>query len=90
MGRGKISGLATVPWWAWTGGLYGALLVTMIIVGLPRIGALGVIVCTIFGQVLCSIVIDHFGWFGVPRIPVTIWRMGGTILVLVGVLLTRR
>ncbi len=49
-GRGKLTELGPLPWWAWTGGLFGAFYVTLAVVGVPRVGAAVVVSCAVFGR----------------------------------------
>jgi len=89
-GRGKLTGLSTLPWWAWTGGLFGAFYVTLAVIGVPRVGAAVVICCAVFGQLLAALVMDSFGWLGVPRVALNPSRIVGALLLLAGVLLIQR
>ncbi len=86
-GRGRLTDLGPLPWWAWTGGLFGAAYVTLAVIGVPRVGSAVVICCAVFGQLLAALVIDSFGWLGVPRSPLTAGRILGAVLLFVGVLL---
>ena len=88
-GRGKLSDLGTVPWWAWTGGLFGAFFVTLSVVAMRVVGAASVIVCAVLGQVVMGLVLDGMGWLGVPRSPVGLPRILGALLVAGGVLLVQ-
>lgn len=85
MGRGRAP--VGLPWWAWVGGLLGAFYVTAVVVAVPRIGAALMIACTILGQLAAALALDHFGWLGVPRVPINPWRVLGAALLLTGVLL---
>jgi len=87
-GRGHAPG--ATPWWYWVGGLCGALVVTSAIIGIPRIGAGGVVIFTMLGQLTASIVLDHFGWLGVPRFPASPIRLAGVALVFLGAVLAMR
>ncbi|BDI28988.1 hypothetical protein CCAX7_10390 [Capsulimonas corticalis] len=89
-GRPRLAGLAEAPWWAYLGGLCGALIVSAAVIALPRIGAGSVVVISIFGQLVCAMILDHFGLLGIPRFPLTATRLLGVILVFVGVILTQR
>ena len=89
-GRAKLTGLSSTPWWAWIGGGCGALVVTMAIIGLPRIGAGALVAATVFGQLIASLLLDHFGWLGVPRVPINTPRLLGAMLLFAGVLLMQR
>jgi len=42
-------------------------------------------VLLIFGQIVASALIDHFGWFGVTRSPLTLQKIGSLLLILTGV-----
>ncbi|HEY4439179.1 MAG TPA: DMT family transporter [Candidatus Elarobacter sp.] len=78
------------PWWVWTGGLWGAIYVVIIILLLHRVGAAVVIASFVLGQMVTSLVVDHFGLFGVPRHPVDAARIAGAALLVAGVTLIRR
>jgi transporter family-2 protein len=89
LGRGSISGATTAPWWGWMGGILSALAVVVSIIALPRAGAGAVMAATVFGQLTTAMVLDHFGWLDVPRIPISVGRVIGVVLLLVGALLMR-
>jgi transporter family-2 protein len=75
------------PWWAWCGGLMGAFYVASTIVLLPRLGALALVGLVVGGQVLASLCIDHFGLLGVEQHPMSLMRVAGAALLIVGVAL---
>lgn len=79
-----------MPWYVWVGGLYGAIFVVSAAWGVPRLGVATTITLMVAGQLLLSLVLDHFGIMGVPRHPVNPGRAVGVALVLVGVLMVRR
>jgi transporter family-2 protein len=76
-----------LPWWL--GGLFGAAYLAIAIVLLPRIGAAALVTVVIAGQLLCSMLCDHFGWFGVPIHPLDARRIAGALLLVFGVALIR-
>ena len=86
-GRGRLTGLGSLPWWAWIGGLFGAFYVTLAVIGVPKVGPAVVVACAVFGQLTAALVLDSFGWLGVPRTPLNIWRVVGAVLLFAGVLL---
>ena len=57
---------------------------------MPRIGVLNVLAAAVVGQLLVSILIDHFGWFGVPVQPVSIARLAGAVSLVAGLFLIQR
>ena len=61
--RGVISTgrLGSVPWWGWLGGAVGAGYVASAVAAAPRLEALNLFAAVIFGQILCSVVLDHYG-----------------------------
>lgn len=91
MGQGKLSDLGKTHWWVWVGGgLLGAFAVTVGLIGIPKVSAGIVIAATVFGQLISAVVIDHFGWLGVPRVPLNPWRVAGTLGLFVSVLLMQK
>jgi transporter family-2 protein len=82
--------LLTAPWWIWTGGLLGAFYVLVSIIVIPRLGAATTVACVLAGQVVASIVIDHFGLLQVTVNHVTIPRLIGALLIIVGVILVQK
>jgi transporter family-2 protein len=90
LGRGRIEGLAEAPWWAWLGGLFGATYITTTVIAVPRIGTALVFAAVIAGQLIGALLIDSFGWLGVPRQPLSFSRALGVILLVSGVLLIQR
>jgi transporter family-2 protein len=81
--------LARVPWWMWTGGLFGAVFILMTVIVTPRVGAALMLASTIVGQLGAALVIDHYGWFGADVIPVSLTRVLGVALLALGVILIR-
>jgi transporter family-2 protein len=89
LGRGA-SMVAAVhePPWLWLGGLFGATIVVAIAYAPPRIGTFATVALLIAGQLVAGALIDAFGWLGSPRIPVTLARVAGLVLVTAGAALT--
>lgn len=82
--------LSAAPWWAWLGGLFGALYVASSTVLGPRLGAAMLTALVVAGQMLSALVIDHYGLVGFPEHPVSAWRLVGAVLIVVGVVLLTR
>jgi bacterial/archaeal transporter family-2 protein len=66
------------------GGLIGALYVGSIVFTVRELGAGGLTAATISGQLALAVVIDHFGWLGVTRSPVTAGKVLGIALLGLG------
>jgi len=82
--------IARIPWWAWSGGLFGAIFIMLAIFLLPKLGAATFIALLIAGQMLASVAFDHFGWLGLAQRPVDLPRVIGVLLLVGGVVLIRR
>ncbi|MBA3048586.1 MAG: DMT family transporter [Alphaproteobacteria bacterium] len=79
-----------LPWYAWVGGLYGAIFVVAAAWGVPRLGVATTITLMVAGQLLLSVGLDHFGAMGVPKQTISWGRAAGVLMVLGGVLMVRR
>jgi bacterial/archaeal transporter family-2 protein len=79
--------LVAAPWWAWLGGLLGAFYVVATIIVGPRLGAAALLALIVLGQLVTSLLVDHFGWLGFPHHAVTPLRLLGAALLFGGVLL---
>jgi bacterial/archaeal transporter family-2 protein len=81
-GKGQVLNMFSVPKWNLVGGFLGAIFVFAIIICVPKLGVATTIFATIIGQVVISMVIDHFGFFGINRIAINPYRLLGVVLML--------
>ena len=81
---------ATVPLWAWFGGLLGAFYVATSTVVASQLGTTSLLALALLGQLATALVIDHFGWLGLPEHPITLIRLAGVGLLGAGVWLITR
>ncbi len=86
----NLANSANAPWIAWLGGILGAFFVASAVILVPKIGVALTFSLIIAGQMLITLVIDHFGWLGVPERPVSVLRVVGAAMITVGVVLIRR
>jgi bacterial/archaeal transporter family-2 protein len=89
-GLGGIGHLTRAPWWALTGGLLGAVYVTIALLAVRTLGASGIAAAVIAGQLAVSVAIDRFGLLGIHRQPIEAHRIVGLVLLVVGVALVVR
>ena len=83
-----FSEAARSPWWLWTGGLMGVVVVFSITFSAPRIGAAATIGILIAGQLAMGVAIDRFGLFGLERVTLTWPRALGVALLAIGAALS--
>ena len=88
--RPDLSATRALPAYAWFGGLYGAIFVVAAAWAVPRLGVAMTIMLMVAGQLMLSLILDHFGALGVPQNPISLTRIAGVALVLGGVLLVRK
>ncbi len=79
-----------VPWYALVSGVLGVILYLTFSHTLPRIGATGAIALLIMAQLSLTVVIDHFGWFGVLQRSIDLTKLVGAGLLLAGAYLLVR
>jgi bacterial/archaeal transporter family-2 protein len=84
---GAFGDLGDAEPWHLVGGLASALYITSGILLFPRLGAILTVGLWIAGQVLASLVLDGFGWIGVPHEPLGPPEIAGALAVLLGVAL---
>ena len=87
IGKGSVSGVTRVPLWQLVGGLLGAVMVTSLVVAVPKIGLTAAMVASLTGQLATAMVIDRFGLFGVPVRELEWNRVAGVLLLVAAVLL---
>jgi len=79
--------LSTAPWWSWFAGIVAVVTITIAIHLFKEIGPLQAVIIPMFSQLLFSLLIDHFGWFGANVIPLDGKRIIGSLLLIAGVTL---
>lgn len=82
--------LRTAPWWAWAGGLMGAIVVTLAAWAVPKIGVATYVSAFIAGQLAAAVAYDHFGILGQQVREASPLRLIGVALLAAGVYLIRR
>jgi len=82
--------LSELPAWSWSGGVLGAFYVTVMVAFAPRLGAATLLALIVAGQMLASVLLDHFGALGFPRQSISLPRLLGVVLLFLGVLLVRK
>jgi transporter family-2 protein len=84
---GSISNLDGASWYKWTGGILGALFVTMVIIIAPRIGSANMVALIVAGQIVSALFFDHFGMLGFAQHSINWGRIIGSVMLIGGVFL---
>ncbi|TGE32329.1 DMT family transporter [Desulfosporosinus sp. Sb-LF] len=66
-----------VPWYLYLGGVLSVIIVGLVALSIPKIGVCNATTAIIIGQVSTAVLIDHFGCFGVSRMPWNPWQIVG-------------
>ena len=87
----SVAFISKAPLWMWAGGAFGVCFISLALVLLPKLGASGFMALALAGQVVASLVLDHFGWFGLvqrqvslPRVLCALLLIGGVVLIQFG------
>ncbi|AFY46242.1 hypothetical protein Nos7524_0322 [Nostoc sp. PCC 7524] len=85
----KLDLLSVTPWWAFLGGLLGAIFVTLSTLIIPKLGLTTTTLVVVFSQMLMSLIIDQLGWFGAIKYPITIPKALGIATLIVAIIITQ-
>ena len=79
--------MTAAPWTAWLGGALGAAYAVTVVVLARELGAVTLTALVVTGQLLCSVVLDHFGVLGFEVHVASAGRLLGCGLLLTGIAL---
>ena len=80
-----VSVIKNVPAWLYlSGGIIGALSVTILILITPKLGVSLAIAIMIAAQIIAALIFDHFGVFGLEVKPINIAKIIGVSFLMVG------
>ncbi|MDI5789228.1 DMT family transporter [Bacillus licheniformis] len=74
------------PWWLWTGGILGVVFITSNIC-FADCRSVSYCCLALSGQMIIALVIDHFGWFGIPKHRLNVQRILGIVLMITGIMI---
>ena len=85
-GKGDFSAVLNGPKWQLLGGVFGVIMVMMIIIATPKLGVSLVLAGVVLGQLVAGMFIDHYGLFQTQVVPINMYRIIGILLIMAGVL----
>lgn len=87
---GDMAAAKNAPPIAWIGGILGAFFVASAVILVPRVGVAMTFSLIIAGQMLVTLILDHYGFLGLEERPVSLPRIFGILLITCGVILIRK
>jgi len=83
----SLAAASAAPWWSWFGGALGAFFVAVTIILAFKLGATGLMAWIIAGQLIGSVLLDHYGALGFAVREISWPRMAGVLLLFAGAVL---
>lgn len=77
------------PKWVFLGGVFGAAFVLANTMIIPVIGARMLMILSVTGQLLCSVLVEQFGWFSTCRKRIKSVQIMGLALMMLGIVLVK-
>ena len=74
-----------IPWYLYIGGILAVAITYGVMMSIPELGVAVATTSIVTMQVLTATVIDHFGIFGVEKIPFNWMKLAGIVFLAVGV-----
>jgi transporter family-2 protein len=90
MRGGNLGAWQSVPWYAYSSGALGLIIVGAIGYSAPRLGLVATFTIIVSAQFVVAALIDHFGVLGAATRPLDLSRLLGISLLLAGIWLTMR
>ena len=79
--------VTAIPWYLFTGGFIGSTFIFGAVFALPKIGSSAFFGQIVIGQLLMTLIVDHYGVFGLPIHKISVIRILGVCLLISGSLL---
>lgn len=85
-GKGDISRVSEAPKYYLFAGVFGTIIVTGSIFIVQILGPAVALSVSVAAQIILSVLLEHFGVFGVEKIPISTTRVLGILLMIAGVI----
>jgi transporter family-2 protein len=86
----QLKPASVTPWYIWLGGLLGAIFVGYITWVNQLQGVALTFALVVSGQIFSSLVIDHYGLLGSTVRTITLEKVIGAVLIIVGIILIKK
>ncbi|PAK39979.1 DMT family transporter [Peribacillus simplex] len=86
-GKGKISHVVEAPKWTLLGGVLGVIYLTAIVISVPFVGVGITMVAVIIGQLIMSMIIEHYGWLGSKKARINKEKIFAVISMIIALIL---
>jgi len=87
----SVEMIRSVPIYLWfTGGVLSAFALASFFFVIPKIGILPMILFSLAGQLIYSLISSHYGWFEMPIITINIEKIIGVVSMIIGIFLINK
>jgi transporter family-2 protein len=86
----QLKPASATPWYIWLGGFLGAIFVAYITWVNQQQGVALTFALVVSGQIFSSLIIDHYGLWGSAVRTITLEKIGGAILIVIGIILIKK
>ena len=90
MRGGNMGAWRAVPWYVYSAGFLGVLIVSGYSFAVPRLGLAASLTLAIVVQLILGAILDHFGILGAAQRSLDLWRGAGIVVLLAGTWLILR
>ena len=84
MGKGNLQAIGEAPWYSYLGGVISVGIIYLVAASISKVGVANATTAIIVGQVATAIIIDHFGVFGLERVPYGWNQLIGLVFLVFG------
>ena len=86
----SLGAISSVPPYVWVNGFIGFGFVVGTLWLAPVLGGAALFASIVAGQMIVSMIADHYGFGGYRTVDIDVWRVAGAVLVVGGVLVFQR
>jgi bacterial/archaeal transporter family-2 protein len=84
----KLRNISNLPPYLWITGVAGAMMILLTTLLIPKLGARRMFLLLLSGQVIMAIIVSHFGLFESPKDPLTLRKVVGASVLVIGAIIS--